>query len=68
MAIFPVEIFAPVKYWASFYYRNIVHWHHFPKGGHFAALEEPLLLANDIWQFRSAVESSITDKSASYEL
>ena len=30
---------------------NIQHWTDFPKGGHFAAMEQPALLANDIMQF-----------------
>jgi len=30
---------------------NIQHWTEIPKGGHFAAMEQPLLLANDIIQF-----------------
>ena len=40
---------------------NIVHWHHMPRGGHFAALEEPLLLAEDLWSFRNSLRSSETD-------
>jgi hypothetical protein len=27
---------------------NLVHWSHLPRGGHFAALEVPELLAGDI--------------------
>ena len=30
---------------------NIQHWTDVPKGGHFAAMEQPTLLANDIIQF-----------------
>jgi pimeloyl-ACP methyl ester carboxylesterase len=30
---------------------NIQHWTDIPKGGHFAAMEQPSLLANDITQF-----------------
>lgn len=30
---------------------NIQHWTDIPKGGHFAAMEQPALLANDIIQF-----------------
>ena len=30
---------------------NIQHWTDIPKGGHFAAMEQPTLLANDIIQF-----------------
>ena len=30
---------------------NIVHWSEFPKGGHFAALEVPELVAGDLREF-----------------
>lgn len=30
---------------------NVTHWTEYPRGGHFPALEEPQLLANDIRQF-----------------
>ena len=49
-AIFPKEIsFAPRR-WAEARY-NIVRWTLMPRGGHFAALEEPELLLDDIRAF-----------------
>ena len=49
-AIFPKEInFTPRK-WAEARY-NIVRWTVMPRGGHFAALEEPELLVDDIRAF-----------------
>jgi epoxide hydrolase len=36
---------------------NIVHWSDFPTGGHFAALETPDLLIQDIRTFFSALSS-----------
>jgi pimeloyl-ACP methyl ester carboxylesterase len=49
-AIFPKEItFVPRK-WAEAQY-NIVRWTVMPRGGHFAALEEPELLVDDIRAF-----------------
>lgn len=56
MALFPVEITTPVKFWASYYYHDIAQWNHYPRGGHFAAMEQPLMLANDIRMFRSKLE------------
>jgi pimeloyl-ACP methyl ester carboxylesterase len=38
------------KSWAQHYY-NIVRWKEMPKGGHFAALEQPNLLAQEIIEF-----------------
>ena len=43
------EPFPPRKFIERGY--NIQHWTDIPKGGHFAAMEQPTLLANDILQF-----------------
>lgn len=49
-AIFPEElVYAPRK-WAAARY-NITHWSEMPRGGHFAAMEEPELLVEDIRKF-----------------
>jgi pimeloyl-ACP methyl ester carboxylesterase len=49
-AIFPHDISTPPREWAERSY-NIVHWTEMPKGGHFAAMEEPEMLVNDIRDF-----------------
>jgi microsomal epoxide hydrolase len=49
-AIFPAEILRPPRRWAESTY-NIQRWTVMPKGGHFAAMEEPELLAQDIRAF-----------------
>lgn len=38
--------------------RNITQYTHMPRGGHFAAMEEPSLLAEDIWKFAGVLEKS----------
>jgi len=49
-AIFPKDLVpAPVEYAKRFY--NIIHWTTMSRGGHFAAMEEPDLLAGDIRGF-----------------
>lgn len=48
--MFPGELFQPPRKWAEEMF-NIQHWTKQPKGGHFAALEQPDLLANDLRQF-----------------
>ena len=50
MAIFPQEISRPPREWAERSY-NVCRWTEMPGGGHFAALEEPELLAEDIRAF-----------------
>lgn len=49
-AIFPVELYHPPRAWMDRNY-NVTHWTVMPKGGHFAALEEPELLVEDIRKF-----------------
>lgn len=49
-AIFPAEIHIPPRSWAEQAY-NIQQWSVMPSGGHFAALEEPRLLVEDIRKF-----------------
>ena len=49
-ANFPAEINAAPRSWVE---RgcNLVHWSEFDRGGHFAAIEEPDLLVEDIRAF-----------------
>jgi pimeloyl-ACP methyl ester carboxylesterase len=55
IALFPQEISRPPREWAERSY-NVCRWTEMPRGGHFAALEEPELLAQDIRAFfREAV-------------
>ncbi len=49
-ALFPKEITLPPRRWAETRY-NIVHWTEMPRGGHFAALEQPDLLVEDMRTF-----------------
>jgi pimeloyl-ACP methyl ester carboxylesterase len=49
-AIFPKEIYFTPRAWAESRY-NIVRWTVMPRGGHFAALEEPDLLVDDVRAF-----------------
>lgn len=47
---FPKEISSPPREWVERGY-NIQHWTDMPRGGHFAAAEQPELLAEDIRAF-----------------
>jgi microsomal epoxide hydrolase len=53
-AIFPKEIYRAPRRWAEGTY-NVTHWTEMPNGGHFAALEEPDLLVEDIRTFFRSV-------------
>jgi len=50
VANFPAELMRPPRSWAERAY-NVVRWTVMPSGGHFAAMEEPALLADDIRAF-----------------
>jgi pimeloyl-ACP methyl ester carboxylesterase len=49
-ALFPKDIATPPREWAERFY-NVQSWTEMPRGGHFAALEEPALLAEDMRAF-----------------
>jgi len=49
-AIFPHEIIQPPRRWAEAGY-NITHWAEQPRGGHFAAMEQPELFVDDVRAF-----------------
>jgi pimeloyl-ACP methyl ester carboxylesterase len=50
MAVFPKELSHPPREWGERSF-NLQRWTEMPSGGHFAALEEPDLLAEDIRAF-----------------
>jgi pimeloyl-ACP methyl ester carboxylesterase len=49
-AMFPKDISHPPREWASRFF-NVQRWTEMPRGGHFAALEQPELLVDDIRSF-----------------
>jgi microsomal epoxide hydrolase len=49
-AIFPKDISPPPREWAERFF-HVKRWTEMPRGGHFAAMEEPELLAEDIRTF-----------------
>jgi epoxide hydrolase len=53
-AAFPREIVRPPRHWAEPHYA-IARWTEMPRGGHFAALEQPALLLDDVRVFFSTL-------------
>ncbi|MEV4466757.1 epoxide hydrolase [Micromonospora echinofusca] len=51
VAVFPHDIFQPIRRLAERDYPTISHWTEFDRGGHFAAMEQPELLTGDIRAF-----------------
>ena len=48
---FPREVWMPPPEWVSRVFTDVRRWTAMPRGGHFAALEQPELLAADIRAF-----------------
>lgn len=42
------EIYAAPRRWAEQAYPNLIHYNRLPKGGHFAALEQPELFSEEV--------------------
>jgi len=59
-AQFPHEIYLPPQSLAARQYTNIQRWTEMPRGGHFAAMEQPDLLANEICEFFRPLRDSGT--------
>ncbi len=47
-SIFPKEIFRSSRRWAEQRFQNLIHWNELSQGGHFAALEQPAVLVNEL--------------------
>ncbi|XP_076831248.1 epoxide hydrolase 1 [Brachyhypopomus gauderio] len=57
LASFPHELLHCPRSWAYSRFRDVRSYNYMPRGGHFAAFEEPELLAKDMLQFAKKVES-----------
>ncbi|GCB84353.1 hypothetical protein scyTo_0024894 [Scyliorhinus torazame] len=58
LAAFPNELMHVPLVWARMKYKKIVSFSYMSRGGHFAAFEEPELLAENLQQFVQTVEKS----------
>jgi microsomal epoxide hydrolase len=56
-AMFPKDLSHPPREWAERFF-NVQRWSEMPRGGHFAALEEPEALVNDIREFFRPLRST----------
>lgn len=54
VAAFPKEILPAARSWCDEVY-NVTHWTDMPKGGHFAALEQPELYIQDVRKFAATL-------------
>ena len=59
----PKELPMPPRSWAE-RALNVVHWSSLPRGGHFAAWEQPQLLAQDIRNFFRPLRATVASRGA----
>jgi pimeloyl-ACP methyl ester carboxylesterase len=59
VAAFPKEIVTPVRRWMEASYTDIRHWREMPKGGHFAAFEQPELFVREVREFFGILRSPL---------
>ncbi|HEX8798672.1 MAG TPA: epoxide hydrolase [Terriglobales bacterium] len=48
VSVFPDELYPAPRSWAEKAYPKLIHYNRLPKGGHFAAFEQPKLLSEEI--------------------
>lgn len=59
VSVFKEEVILMPRKWASSYY-NLTHWTTMPSGGHFAPMEEPKALVDDIRQFFRPLRTQVS--------
>jgi microsomal epoxide hydrolase len=64
-AIFPKDVAQPPRKWAERFF-NVQRWTQMPRGGHFAAMEQPDLLAEDLRAFFRSFRASVPEGSVSH--
>ena len=62
VSVFPDELYPAPKSWAERAYPKLIHYNRLPKGGHFAAFEQPKLFSEEVRagfrSLRSGMEST----------
>jgi pimeloyl-ACP methyl ester carboxylesterase len=48
VTVFPAEIYPAPRSWGERAYGNLIHWNEVGEGGHFAAWEQPQVLAREL--------------------
>ena len=58
-SIFPKEIFGCSRRWAEKRFQDLVYWNRVEKGGHFAAMEQPEIYAQELQACFTQIMESI---------
>ena len=59
VAVFPADATQPIRRFAEKALPTLAHWREFDRGGHFAALEQPESLVDDIREFARLVRNQV---------
>src|SRR5215470_4712217 len=65
VSVFPDELYPAPRSWAEQAYPNLIHYNRLPKGGHFAAWEQPQLLSEEIRAGLRSLRSGIANLEVS---
>ena len=48
VSVFPAELYRPLKKWGERVYSKLIYWNEAPRGGHFAAFEQPAIFVTEV--------------------
>jgi pimeloyl-ACP methyl ester carboxylesterase len=64
VSVFPDELYPAPRSWAEKAYPKLIHYNRLPKGGHFAAFEQPQLLSEEIRVGFRSLRPALTQAAA----
>jgi pimeloyl-ACP methyl ester carboxylesterase len=64
VSVFPDELYPAPQSWAEKAYPKLIHYNRLPKGGHFAAFEQPQLLSEEIRVGFRSLRSNVAKAAA----
>ncbi len=63
-SVFPEEVYQAPRSWTERAYRNLIHFNELPKGGHFAAWEQPKIFVEEVRAGLRSLRTQQADKAA----
>jgi pimeloyl-ACP methyl ester carboxylesterase len=64
VSVFPDELYPAPRSWSEQAYPKLIHYNRLPKGGHFAAFEQPQLLSEEIRAGFRSLREAAKDRAA----
>jgi pimeloyl-ACP methyl ester carboxylesterase len=66
VSVFPDELYPAPRSWAEKAYPKLIHYNRLPKGGHFAAFEQPKLLSEELRAGFRSLRSNVAKSDAAF--